>query len=525
MATKLSKGNLEKIKYLWDDKHKVDFIEAFMKIVDKDGNTVPFVLTSEQREIVENMAHQNIISKARQLGCSSIVVALSIRECIVNPNATCVLISHNQESTNTIFAKLKQMFLNLPEWLKPKITANNRQALTFETGASITCMTAGNKDCGRGATYNGIVHLSEFAFWKNQEGQLKSIMQAVSSSATVIIESTSNGFNKYSELCLQAKNGENSFKPFFFNWINGRTLFESQYKQAIKNYKLVHKNLLGVDKLEPEEVALHKMGATIDQLIWRRERVSVHGIDAFHVEFPATMEESFLVTGASVFDKEKIAKHLMAINEGKLTPLSVKQVVGIPATLKTYLGRSLSIWQRPQKGMKYFIGVDCSEGLKQDYSTAVVLDSNGEQVAEFRNNAIKPYQYTDVVNVLGRWYNKAKLTVEKASGGHSVIERLRKEKQYMNMTKYKTYNEFKRTIMRVGFDTNNKTKSLMVNDCREWFDKGLINIKSKNLLEEMQVFIAKDNGSMSAVNGSHDDLVMALCLCIQGIKGGLWYNF
>lgn len=95
----------------------------------------------------------------------------------------------------------------------------------------------------------------------------------------------------------------------------------------------------------------------------------------------------------------------------------------------------------------------------------------------------------------------------------------------MNMTKYKTYDEFQRTIWRVGFDTNNKTKSIIVNDCREWFDKGLIQIKSKDMLEEMKVFVANDNGSMGAISGSHDDLVMGLCLCIQGMKNGLWYPF
>jgi hypothetical protein len=30
---------------------------------------------------------------------------------------------------------------------------------------------------------------------------------------------------------------------------------------------------------------------------------------------------------------------------------------------------------------------------------------------------------------------------------------------------------------------------------------------------------------MGAIKGSHDDLVMALCLSIVGIKNGLWYPF
>lgn len=147
------------------------------------------------------------------------------------------------------------------------------------------------------------------------------------------------------------------------------------------------------------------------------------------------------------------------------------------------------------------------------------------QVAEFRNNKIKPYLYADVVNAVGRWYDKALLTVEKASGGHSVIERLRYEHHYMNMTKYKTYDEFNRTVWNVGFSTNNKTKSIAVNDAREWFDKGMVGIVSNYLLEEMKTFVAEENGSFNAVIGSHDDLVSAMWLCIQGFKNGFWYPF
>lgn len=525
----LSKANLQKLKWLWDDAHKVDWISTFIKIADKEGKVVPFVPTNEQNYLVNNLEHMNIISKSRQLGCSTITVALSIRECIIHDNATCVLISHNQPSTNDIFAKLKQQFYSLPDWLRPELLTNNRQALTFANGSSIVCMTAGNKDCGRGATYNGIVHLSEFSFWKNQDTQLKSILQAVSSSATVVIESTSNGFNKYSELFLQAKNGENAFQSFFFNWINGRSLFEKQYKQSVKEYLAKHnKQMLTEDDYDEEEKELAKLGMTPEQAIWRRDKISISGIDAFHIEFPSTPEESFVATGSSIFDNKRVCSILASILEKKVKPLALNKIVGIPSILRQHIqSKVFYVWNPPKVGEKYYLGVDVAEGLggKRDYSTIFVMDKDGNQCAEFRSNKIKPYEFSDIVDSIGRWYNKGLLTVEKASGGHSVIERLRFEKKYMNMTKYKTYDEFNRMKWNIGFDTNQKTKSIAVNDAREWFDKGLIRINSVNLLEEMKVFVAEDNGAMNAVSGSHDDLISAFWLCIQGAKCGLWYPF
>ena len=526
----ISLDTAKKLNWLWKDENKIEWIQTFIKIADKDGNIVPFILTNEQRKLVENLAHQNIISKSRQLGISVVTVALSIRACVVNPNTNCVLISHNQSSTNAVFDKLKQQFYSLPDWLRPKLIQNNRQALTFENGSSIVCMTAGNKDCGRGSTYSGgIVHLSEFAFWKDQQRQLKSIMQAVTSSSTVIIESTSNGYNEYSNLFLQARNGENAFKPFFFNWINGRSLFKLQYDESVKLYKAQHDDkMLTEEEYDEEEKALAKLGMTPEQAVWRRDKISISGLDAFHVEYPSTPEESFLATGSSVFDNTKVIKLQQALSQSKVMPIVLDKIVGLPQILRPYVqNKSLSVYQIPKVGMRYYIGVDVSEGLggKHDYSTMFIMDRDGKQVAEFRNNKIKPYLYADVVNAVGRWYDKALLTVEKASGGHSVIERLRYEHHYMNMTKYKTYDEFNRTVWNVGFSTNNKTKSIAVNDAREWFDKGMVGIVSNYLLEEMKTFVAEENGSFNAVIGSHDDLVSAMWLCIQGFKNGFWYPF
>ena len=525
----VSKKNMEKLRWLWADENKIAWIETFIKIADKEGKLVPFKLTDEQRYLVEGLEHLNLVSKSRQLGISVTTVALSLRECIVHPNTSCVLISHSQTSTNAIFDKLKQQFYSLPDWLRPDLIQNNRQALVFVNGSSIVCMTAGSKDAGRGSTYNGIVHLSEFAFWKDQDRQIQSIMQAVSNSATVIIESTSNGFNLYSDLFMQAKRGENAFKPFFFNWINGRALFKKQYAEAVRLWKAQHnKQMLTEDEYDEEEKELARLGMTPEQAVWRRQKISISSLDAFHVEYPSTPEESFLSTGAAVFDNNKVMKTLNSIAEQNIKPIPLKNITGLPTLLRPYVNsKAFKVWELPHPGMKYYIGVDVAEGLggARDYSTMFVMDKEGKQVAEFHSNKVKPYEYADVIDAVGRWYNKALLTIEKASGGHTCIEKLRYEKKYMNMTKYKTYDEFKRQIWKIGFDTNLKTKSIAVNDAREWFDKGLIDINSPELLEEMKTFVANENGSFGAVQGTHDDLVSALWLCIQGMKNGFWYLF
>lgn len=520
----ISKANAKKLKYLFADGNEKDFIEVFMKIVNKDSKIVPFKLTREQKYLVENMEKLNIISKSRQLGISSVTIALSLRECIVYPNSNCLLVSYDQKSCNDIFNKLKQMYNLLPVWLKPKEICNNRQELKFTNGSRITCVTAGNKDLGRGATLN-LIHLSEFAFMKNQKKQITSILQALSPTGKLIIESTSNGLNYYSDLATKAQNSENDFKLFFFNWINGGSLFKDKYKESVEKFKARNNNKMISEKdLDDEEIELKKLGASLEQIVWRRTQIGIIGKEKFKQEYPSTMLESFLTTGNSMFDSKKINTIETNIISNKSTYLNKNELNDLPSILKKLYGRSFFIWKKPIKDNKYSIGVDCSEGVGQDYTVVEVLDKDGEQVAEFYSNKIKPYQIADIVNDIGRYYNNALITIEKASGGHSVIQRLRYDLKYMNMTKYKSYDEFNKVRWQVGFDTNSKTKSLILNDFIELFEKGQIKINSRKLLQEMKIFEMKDNGSCGASGTGHDDTVMAMCFAIVSLKNKIHYK-
>ena len=517
----ISVANAKKLEWLWRDENKIEWIQTFIKIADKQGNIVPFILTPEQRDFLTNLDNKNIVLKSRQLGLSVVCIAESIREVVTRDNCTCALISHNQSSCNAVFDKLKQQYNSLPDWLKPETVQNNRQALTFKNGSSIICVTAGTKDILRGNTITGICHCSEIAFWTDIERHMKSLSQACSESSTLILESTANGFNRFSELYYQAKAKENDFNAYFFNWINGRTLFQGQYDIAVKKYMNTHNSMITEKEYDEEEKLIAEMGATPDQIIWRRNKISSEGLDTFHVEFPSTDDECFLATGSQIFDTDRIMKLLKAnkfaqpINESKLT---------IKTELRTWIKNgSLKIFSIPKPNTRYWIGVDVSEGVGQDSSTMFVLDKNGEQVASFKNNKIKPYEFADICYYMGKYYNYAQLIIEKASGGHTVIERLRYTYKYRNMAKYKTYDEFNKVQWKWGFDTNSKTKGIAVNDAREWFDKGLLKINDRQLLEEMKLFVLNENGTMGAVIGAHDDLVSSMWLAIQGQRSGYWY--
>ena len=516
--------DVDKLKILLNN--PLLYIENFIKISNKEGQLIPFKLNELQKDFMDNVSKYNSILKSRQLGFSTLACALSLYYALTKPNTECLLVSYSIDSATAIFERLKSMYYTIPKVIRPKYDRNSKKELKFDNGSRIVIATCGNKDIARGMTLK-FVHLSEFGFWKdNAEKQLLAIEQALVPSGILIIESTANGMNWFNNLYFKAKAGENLYKAFFYNWYRNKSMFKDDYINAVKVWKARHNGkLLSIDDLDDMEKDLYDKGATIEQLIWRRLKIQNANIGQFQQEYPATDLEAFISTGATVFDNQRIYSIEKALSQRKEKYIPKNKLIDLPEVLKNHYGRSFFIYHSPEQGKKHYIGVDTAEGLggDRDYSVCVVLDKDGRECAMFRSNKLKPFEFAEIVDCLGRYYNNAFLVVEKASGGHSVIERLRYTYYYNNMSKYKSYDERGRARTQIGFDTNNKTKGIIVNDFREAFDKGLIQINSLELLEEMKTFIAGDNGSYNAMRGRHDDIIMGWCLAIAGLKQGKWY--
>jgi len=435
------------------------------------------------------------------------------------------LVSHDQRSCTSNFDKLKQQFETIPKWLKPKVIANNRQTLQFTNGSKITCSCAGTKSLGRGDTLI-LVHISEYAFFNTPESQLNSITQALAPEGKLIIESTANGLNAFHDLYFKSANNENNYKSFFFNWIEGNSLFKKDYASAVEIYKSKHNNeMLTVKDLDDEELGLQKLGATLEQLVWRRNKVASGSLDEFHQEYPSTPIEAFISTGSSIFDNKKIINSEQAIINGKVLPIPKANIVGLPLVLANHYAKSFFMWEIPKSGEKYCIGADLSEGVGKDYSVIEVFNKeSGEQVAEFINNKLKTFQMAEVIDAIGNYYNRGLVTVEKQSGGHAVLERLKLEYRYTNLTKYKSYDQFQKAQWQIGFDTNPKSKSLIINDFVEMFSTGAIKLNSRKLLNEMKIFEINENGKMAAMGTGHDDTVMSTAMALVSMKYRYWYK-
>ena len=401
----------DKLKAIMQD--PILWIETFVKIVDKTGRLVRFKLNPQQKYILRNKGKFNICLKSRQLGITSVALANALYLTHTRANCTCMIMSYSLDSAHEIFEKLKILYNNLPDSVRLKTMNNNRTELKFANNSRIIVCTCGSKDAARGSTLT-FVHMSEVAFMnENLEKQLLAIEQALTPNGSMILESTANGLNLFSEYWNKATTGESPlWKPFFFPWTKDEIMFANEYKEYADRYKAIYHNPLSEDELTEKELGLLHDGASMEQLMWRRLKISNSSEEKFSQEFPSNPTEAFVSTGSNVFSAKMIHERLGTLykTNDKALPKGTDPIL---RKHKQYL----KIWKLPVKKRRYFIGVDTAEGLggSDDYSVISVIDEDGFQCAEWRSNRIKPYEFTEIVLAMAEWYNNGLLIIERAS--------------------------------------------------------------------------------------------------------------
>jgi len=210
----------------------------------------------------------------------------------------------------------------------------------------------------------------------------------------------------------------------------------------------------------------------------------------------------------------------------------------VPTKIRTETGRmayrmesdekgELIVWRPPREGREYRIGCDVSEGIEvgrdTDFSVAIVLDAETYEECACLRTKIDPDLLSWQLVSLGRWFNKALLTVESNNHGLVTLKFLQEVHRYPNLYFDKTLDErSNRSTRKIGFKTSIKTRPVLVDYLKELIREKLIEIHSPVVLDELQTFVFMPNGKAAAQSGSHDDCVMALALAALSCKLHPW---
>lgn len=178
----------------------------------------------------------------------------------------------------------------------------------------------------------------------------------------------------------------------------------------------------------------------------------------------------------------------------------------------------LTVWQLPQEGVAYTIGVDTSTGLAEDYSVAQVITNSVpfEQVACFRAK----WSVVDVapmVVMLGHLYNKAQIIIETNYPGNAVQDAI--IQQYMYPNNYQAEQRISETYnisTKFGFQTTQASKWMLIRELQQVIKESDIVVNCPDTLEELGNFVyAEESTKTGAASGFNDDCVVSLMLAVH----------
>jgi len=366
--------------------------------------------------------------------------------------------------------------------------------------SSYRLYTAGSPEAGRGTTPT-IAHLSEVAFWQHDEKILAGLFQGISEApgTEVILESTANGAQgEFYRLWKGALDGENEYLPIFLPWFT-----TSEYYRDPPE---------GFERSSEEELLVEQHDLNDGQLYWRRLKIAEGGELKFRQEYPATPDEAFITAGKSVFAMDKVS-NLLPVVPDKTMLFDFNSLTWEPSK-----DGNLELWEYPDWDSNYVIAADVALGVGQDYSAAVIMDTDRKVIGLYRDSYIDPSKFGDLLFYLGRYYNNALLTVESNSMGVATLSRL-SQMNYINLYKQTKISSISKEEGLVpGFRTTQVTKPHIIGNLKNAVENDDIWIASKTIIQELKDYVSTDSGRTEAAAGCHDDTIMATAIALETLR-------
>ena len=238
-----------------------------------------------------------LIVKGRQQGCSTLINGRYYHRSTRDKGKNVFVMAHDDETTELIFQAVKRFHENVADPLRPSTKYSNRRELVFDNlEAQYRIGTAGNPNIGRGGTVH-LFHGSEVAYWKNALDIKSGIIQSVprARGTEIILESTANGMDEmFYPMVMDAINGVGDYIAIFIPWF-----WQSEYRADVPEGFI----------LSDEEIEYQTLyGLDLEQMAWRRIKITEIGETRFKQEYPANIHEAFQSTGDTLCKPESIMR-------------------------------------------------------------------------------------------------------------------------------------------------------------------------------------------------------------------------
>lgn len=279
------------------------FAETFCKIRNDYGIISNIKLRDYQKKMMDLYIYNrfSIIMSSRQSG-KTITAALTILYyCIFNNKKNVLIAGNKLKTAEEIVDKIKNIYYELPFWLKPGVNVWNQGQITFSNGCIIK-ISATTKTAAIGFNIN-FLYLDEFAHVKDNVAYdfYRSIFPTVSSfkNSKIAITSTPNGYNLFWKLltCAEKPEGDpekNTYKSMRVYWheVPGRfttsltfnSIMMEKYNVKIDDVYTWIKNMGFSEPLKDNRGIVVKEGIVLEERLTEMGKVYV-------ISMPNKMED------------------------------------------------------------------------------------------------------------------------------------------------------------------------------------------------------------------------------------------
>ncbi len=445
----------------------------YVKVTHPVRGLVPFKLYPFQQKIVTEIEQNrfNILRKFRQAGCTTIASAYSLWLAVFKRDQSIIILSKGDTEATEVLDRIKVMYEELPAFLQPGISEDNKHTLKLKNRSVIKSRPSG-KQSGRSLAGSFLI-IDEAAFVEAIDTIWAAVYPIISTGGRAFILSTVNGLgNWFYETYTRAIEKANSFNAIDIRWQEHPEYFRNP------NFEYIY------EEMEHRTPPFH---------IEDWEKVTKSNMP--RKQWLQEYECEFLGTGDTFLDGSLLSHLAECVNDEYYIKYNNR----------------MRVWKDPEPYYEYIIGVDTALGRDRDYSAAQIINAyNGEVVAEFYSNKTPINEFAEILNTEGLYYNIANIVVERNTVGNHVIDLLYNDHEYENL-----WHDSKSLA---GFQVTMKNRDTILTELEESIRTNVLKINSKRTLNELNTFVISNSGKITADRGKHDDLIMSLCLANHILK-------
>lgn len=490
---------------------------------------------------LEEGKHFFVVLKGRQLGITTISLALDLYWHFIHPGFQGTLTTDTEENRDQFRTTLAMYMEGLPTEYKIPLVSHNRNQMVLKNRSRLFYQVAGIRakgSLGRGKAIT-FLHGTETSSWGDEEGlaSLLASLAETNPARLYLFESTARGFNMFHDMYVTAKRARTQHAIFCGWWRN--ELYAIDAESEI--YKVYWDGKLSPEEKEWVKDIKKQYGVEINtrQIAWWRWKLS-EGIKdeaLMYQEFPPTEDYAFIMTGSSYFSASRCTDAMKAAkkNVPDFYRVSMGAMFHDTELIKsTERLATMLVWEEPKSNGYYVIGADPAYG-SSDWADRFCIQvyrvyADGlDQVAEYATSELNTYQFAWMICYLAGAYRNSTLNLEINGPGQAVLNELKNlrrqafhlTEQYgtglanvlSNMQHYlwRRNDSLGGVTNSMGWQTTAATKERMMSYFKDYFERGLMQVYSQPLLEEMKA-IVRDGASIAAYGRNKDDRVMATAL-------------